>query len=502
MLMISRASHIPCCSNWKKLSCLPLFFSSGLSQQLSEQNLESETLISSVVSILKEQRSKSRWNFIKTLYPNGFSPREVSEIILRIKNNPRLALRFFLWSEKKSLCTHDLVSYSTIIHILARSRLKSLAQKLIETAIRVSEINNVEGLDVSCKPPKIFETLTKTYRYCDSAPFVFDLLIRACIKAKKVDRTIDIVRMLRSQGIYPTIGTCNLLIRSVSQLRDSDACLDVYREIFSLDEDVATRIRARVSPSVQTFNTLMLAFYQDGTMWKVGEIWNEMIRDFCYDFHPNVYSYSVLLAAFCDQGKMDEAMRLWEEMNIKEIKPDVMAYNTLIKGLCENVEMEKAEETFHKMAFDQIEATCVTFEHLIRGYCQVGNVDSAILLYKDFCRRKEFRLETRTVEEVIRAMCNKNRTFDALKFLRDAMKKHDLDPSGPSYELLIRGLCKEGKMEDALKLQTEMVGKGFEPNVEIYNTFISGYNKEGNEEKSRALRKEMFEFGLLQKNDE
>ncbi|KAF5203143.1 Pentatricopeptide repeat-containing protein [Thalictrum thalictroides] len=496
MLMISRASHIPFCISLKNSAC---FFSSSSSPQLSEQNHERETLISSVVSILKEQRSRSRWNFIKTLYPNGFSPREVSEITLRIKNNPRLALRFFLWSEKKSLCSHDLLSYSTIIHILARSRLKSLAQKLIETAIRVSEVNNIEGLDVSCKPPKIFETLTKTYRYCDSAPFVFDLLIRACIKAKKIDRTMEIVRMLRSQGIYPTIGTCNLLIRSVSQLRGSDACLSAYREIFNLDEDVA---RARVSPSVQTFNTLMLAFYQDGMMWKVEEIWNEMVGDFCYDFHPNVYSYSVLLATFCDQGKMDEAMRLWEEMNIKEIKPDVMAYNTLIKGLCENEEMQKAEKLFHKMALDQIEATSVTFEHLIRGYCQVGNVDSAIFLYKDFCRRKEFRLETRTVEEVIRAMCNKNKTFDALKFLRDTMKKHDLCPSGPSYELLIRGLCEEGKMDDALELQTEMVGKGFEPNVEIYNIFISGYNQVGNEEKSRTLKKELFEFGLLQKNDE
>ncbi|KAF9618041.1 hypothetical protein IFM89_039476 [Coptis chinensis] len=118
------------------------------------------------------------------------------------------------------------------------------------------------------------------------------------------------------------------------------------------------------------------------------------------------------------------------------------------------------------------------------------------------CRTKEFRLEVFTVEEVIRAMCGKNKVFDALKFFRDAVKGHGLCTSGRSYEFLIRGLCEEGKMEDALKLQTEMVGKGFEPSVEIYNCFISGYSRQGNEELSRNLRKEMVDFGLKQEGDE
>ncbi|XP_043719272.1 pentatricopeptide repeat-containing protein At2g15980 [Telopea speciosissima] len=468
-----------------------LSFHSLPSSSPSDQNPPNETLISSVVSILREQRSKSRWNFIKSLYPDGFSPTEVSQIIIHIRNNPRLALQFFLWSEK-SLCTHDLLSYSTIIHVLARARLKSLAQSLIQTAIRLSEINNFDDPDISSKPPKIFETLVKTYRSCDSAPFVFDLLIRACLQSRKIDRATAIVWLLRSRGIYPTISTCNLLIRSVSQLKGCDAGFAFYKEIFGFDDEIRSKLRVTVRPNVQTFNTLMLSFYQDGRMEKVEELWVEMVKFNC---SPNVFSYSALMAAFCDEGKITEALKLWEEMRKKQVEPDVTAYNTLICGFCKNGQMERAEQFFRDMTLSEIEATCLTYEHLIKGYCEIGDIDSTVLLYKDMCR-KDFRPEASTIDKVVRVICGRGRVNEGLGFLRDVMKRQDFFPSITSYELLIRALCKEGKMEEALQLQLEMVGKGFQPNSEIYGCFIEGYREQGNEEKARDLMKEMLDIGL------
>ncbi|KAF8410613.1 hypothetical protein HHK36_003145 [Tetracentron sinense] len=489
-MAISRSKHLIFSTFTYRQISLAFLSSSSQTNLPLHQNLQNETLISSVVSILREQRSKSRWNFIKSLYPCGFSPNEVSQIMLHVKNNPHLALRFFLWSEKKSLCKHDLLSYSTIIHILARARSKNLAQTLIQTAIRVSEVDDP---DLSSKPPKIFETLAKTYRSCDSAPFVFDLLIKACLQARKIDRAISIVRMLRSRWIYPTIGTCNSLIRSVSRLRGSDAGFAIYKEILGLDDEIEHKVsKVRVSPNVQTFNTLMLSFYQDGIMEKVEEIWVEMEK---YKCEPNVFSYSVAMAGFCDDGKMARALRLWEEMRIGQTKPDVMAYNTLISGFCKIGEMGRAEELFQEMALMGTEATCLTYEHLIKGYCSIGDIDSAIFLYKDMSR-KDFRPEASTVDEMIGGMCDKSKVSEGLEFLRDVMKKLDLFPSRTSYEFLIKGLCKEGKMEEALKLQTEMVGKGFEPNLETYSAFVDGYMKQGNEEMAVRLRKEMFEIRL------
>eukprot|EP00268_Persea_americana_P024516 TRINITY_DN2392_c0_g1_i1.p1 TRINITY_DN2392_c0_g1~~TRINITY_DN2392_c0_g1_i1.p1 ORF type:complete len:497 (-),score=72.76 TRINITY_DN2392_c0_g1_i1:1028-2518(-) len=493
-MAITRARHVlPIPRLQPSLASLTTSFSSSSSSSqphlpsLSNQNPPSEPLISSVVSILTSQRSKSRWNFLKSLHPTGFSPAEFSQIALRIKNNPHLALRFFHWSQHNSLCNHNLFSYSTIIHILARSRrFKTLAQTLIQTAIRSHESN---GHD-------LFKTLTKTYSLCDSAPFVFDLLIRACLHTNAIDRAVEIARFLRSRGIYPTAATCNSVIRSAARSRGSAAGLAIYREVFGLDGEKTADSRVRIPPNAQTFNTLMLSFYREQDMEGIAEIRSEMEKFGC---QLNVFTYSVLITATCDGGKMEEAVSLWDEMRNKQIEPDIMAYNTLISGFCEMGEIEKAEALFREIEFGEIEPTCATFEHLIRGYCKIGDVDSALLLYKDMCRR-DFRPEALTVDAVVRELCWTNRVVEGLGFLRDVKRRGVISPSRASYEFLIKGFCDAGEMEEALKIQAEMVGRGFAPDSETYSSFVEGYGKQGDIEKAMRLKDEMFELGLRQED--
>ncbi|CAK9142616.1 unnamed protein product [Ilex paraguariensis] len=472
------------------LSTLPTKHHS-LSTAWSSAPPSDQTLVSAAVSILKHHRSKSRWNHLRTLTPTaGFSPSQVSQITLQLRNNPRLALRFFQFTLQHSLCSHSLSSYATIIHILSRSRLKSHAQTLIQSAIR--KFQDTHLFD-SSDPPPIFETLIRTYRACDSAPFVFELLIKACLESKRIDQSIQIVRMLRSKGIHPRISTCNSLIESIIKIQGCYAGYDMFREVFGLDgesgNDNGSRVKG-VVPNVYTFSIIMVGFYRDGLVEDVEKVWSEMAN---MNYEPNAYCHSVLMEAYCDDGRIEDAMSVWEEMGFKGVKHDVVSYNTIIGGFCRIGEMGRAEEFFREMELSGgVDGTCVTFEHLINGYCKIGDVDSAILLYKDMCR-KGFRPESSTIDAVIRGLCDKNSVSEALDFLRVAVKKHDIVPKGKSYEGLIKGLCLEGRMEEALKLQREMIGKGYEPNSEIYFAFIDGYTKKGNKELAKKLRKEMLE---------
>ncbi|KAE9447227.1 hypothetical protein C3L33_20869, partial [Rhododendron williamsianum] len=400
------------------------------------------------------------WTHLRSLSPpTGFTPSQVSQITLRIRNNPHLALRFFLFTLRHSLSTPSLLSYSTLIHTLSRSRLlKPQTLTLIQSALlRFPDTD---------KTPKLFQSLVKTYRECDSAPFVFDLLIKACLRSTRIDQAMEIARMLKSRGISPS-------------------------EVFGFGDEGKSRTAGvfKVVPNVHTFNVIMLGFHQDGLVGNVEEVWGEMEALGC---EPSGYSYSILMAAYCEDGKMGEAVKLWEEMGIKGLKPDSVAYNTMIAGFCKICEVGRAEEFFREMGLSGVECSCVTFEHLINGYCQIGDVDSALLLYKDMCR-KGFRSESSTVDAVIRGLGGENRVSEALEFLRVAIRKHEIAPKRKSYEVLIKGLCQEGRMEEALKLQAEMVGKGFEPNCEIYSAFIEANTKEGNVELAEMLKKEMFE---------
>ncbi|KFK40051.1 hypothetical protein AALP_AA3G323600 [Arabis alpina] len=440
----------------------------------------SDPLISSTVSILTHHRSKSRWSTLKSLNPTGFTSSQFSEITLHLRNNPHLSLHFFLFTRRYSLCLHDLASYSTLIHILARSRLKSHARDVIRLALRLEETERVS---------KVFRSLIKSYNRCGSAPFVFDLLVKSCLDSKEIDGAVMVMRKLKSKGIDLQISTCNALISEVSKRRGASYGYNLYREVFCLDDVIA-----KVKPNVNTYNLMMVSFYREGDTEMVERIWREM------ECSPNAYSYSVLMETYCARGMMSEAGKIWEEMKLKGVGYDVVAYNTMIGGLCSNLEVSKAKELVREMGLKGIECTSLTYEHLVNGYCKVGDVDSGMVVYRDM-KRKGFEVEGLTVEVLVEGLCNseKRRAVEAVEIVKEG---YEFYPSRKCYELLIKKLCEEGKMERALNIQAEMVGKGFKPSQETYKAFIDGYGTVGDEETSALLAIEMTESLKLREEDE
>ncbi|KAK1300049.1 Pentatricopeptide repeat-containing protein [Acorus calamus] len=255
---------------------------------------------------------------------------QVSQIVLRLKNNPRLALRFFLWSKTHSLVSPSLASHAVVAHVLARNRLKSLAKSLIRSALRSDDD----------APLSLLDELARSYRLCDSAPFVFDLLVEACLDSRRADRALEVARSLRSRGVPPSTAVCNHLIRSVAAgAGGSLAAVALYREFF--DPQIASTVSRVSSPNTQTFNSILLSLYREGKFDALGGIRDEMVRFGC---DLNGFSYSILMAAACDERRIGEAEKLFEEMAAKGVKRGVMAYNTIIGGFSAIGDMDRAEE--------------------------------------------------------------------------------------------------------------------------------------------------------------
>lgn len=337
--------------------------------------------------------------------------------------------------------------------------------------------------DPKFAPLKVFEHLVMTYKHCGSAPFVFDLLVKACVGSKNIDPSVQIMRLLLSRGISLNVSTLNSLIYCVCQCRGIEEGYEIYREGFQLDG---------VIPNVHTFNTLMLFCHQNGLIERVKKIWEEMVELNCV---PNAYSYSVLMAGCCEERRMEDAEMLWKEMRSKDLEPDEVSYETMIGGFCKNGNVGRAEEFYTEMAMKGMEGTPATYEHIVKGYCDIGEIDSAVLVYNDMCC-KGFRPEAVTLDLVIRLLCDKGRVDEAVKFLREGMDTFGLFPKETSYEAVMKRLCYEGRMGEALKIQAEMIGKGFELNSEIYGAFIDGYMRLGNVGMAENLRKEMLQIQM------
>ncbi|CAA0830911.1 Pentatricopeptide repeat-containing protein [Striga hermonthica] len=466
---------------WKFLN--PLSFSSSAPPPTTP--VSGDNLVCAAVSILKHHRSKCRWSNLRSLLATTkTTPSQFSAISRQIRNNPQLVLRFFHFTLRHSLSSHSLTSYATVIHILSRSRLKSEALDVIKSALcAFSEAQQVT-------PLAILEALMKSYRTCGSAPFVFDLLVVACLEAKKIDLAIEIYSTLKLKNVLLRTNTCNSLIELVSKSRGCFAGYDLYREIFYVDAenlDRNGRCSVGFSPNANTLNVVMVGFYREGLMDKVEELWKEFERVGCV---PNVYSFNVLMAAYCDDGKMEDAMRLWREIDDQGLQHDTVSYNAIIGGFCRFGEVSKAEEIYREMVMKGLESTCLTFEHLINGYCIVGDPDSAMLVYKDM-HRKNFSPDSLTVNAMVRLLCEKNEISTAIGFWKMVVKNDRVSMEKENYASMIRGLCGKGMMEEALELQAEMAVRGFEPDLVIYSSFIDGYVKEGNGIMAGKLREEM-----------
>ncbi|EPS61672.1 hypothetical protein M569_13122 [Genlisea aurea] len=363
-----------------------------------------ESLVSAAVSVLQHHRSKSRWSNLRSLLsgPANLTPSHFSQVALRIRNNPRLVLAFFHFTLRYSLSSHSLSSYATIIHILARSRRKSQALGVIISAMRSHKDNTNQT------PIAILQALIKSYRVCDSAPFVFDLLVKACVDSKKLDSALQIHTLLRSKNVFLKTSTCNSLIELASKNQGSVAGYNLYSEMFS---------SAGKPPNSGTLNVLMIGFYRQGLLQKLQQTWKEFTLNGC---EPNLYSFNILMAAYCDHKKMKEALSVWEEMVKKSVIPDTVSYNTIIKGYCTIGNTKKAEETYREMVMNSsMEPTGSTFEHLINAYCRGGDSGSTRMLYVDMVRRG-YRADNSTVNAIVRTLCRDEEveTWEVLRIWR------------------------------------------------------------------------------------
>ncbi|GMI70606.1 hypothetical protein like AT2G15980 [Hibiscus trionum] len=147
---------------------------------------------STVTSILNHHRSKSRWSTVLSLFPSGFTPSQFSQITLQLKNNPHLALRFFLFTKQKSLCDHNLSSYSAIIQILSRAqqpRLKTHDRELIQLAIRTPAMLIYRDM---CRKDFRPQSLT------------VELLIRGLCAKGMALKAFEMMKVVREFGVCPT----------------------------------------------------------------------------------------------------------------------------------------------------------------------------------------------------------------------------------------------------------------------------------------------------------
>ncbi|CAL0332357.1 unnamed protein product [Lupinus luteus] len=154
-----------------------------------------------------------------------------------------------------------------------------------------------------------------------------------------------------------------------------------------------------------------------------------------FDIRIDVCSANIAVKAFCELGKLQEAYLFMLESENNGIIPDVVTYTTLISVFYKNRRWEIGNGLWNRMVLKGCMPNLATF-----------NV------------RIQFLVSAR-------------RAWDA-NTLMDLMQRVGVAPDEITFNLVMKGFCQAGFIDMAKRVYSALHGRGYKPNLKIYQTMI------------------------------
>uniref|UniRef100_F6HQJ0 Pentatricopeptide repeat-containing protein n=1 Tax=Vitis vinifera TaxID=29760 RepID=F6HQJ0_VITVI len=335
----------------------------SLSSLPSDQN-PTKTLISTAVSILRHQRSKSRWSHLQSLFPKGFTPTEASQIVLQIKNNPHLALSFFLWEVFGSW--DDEINEKVRVRVRVRVRVcpnVHTFNALMVCFYRDGGVEKVEEIwaemgEWDCNP-NAYSYSVLMAAFCDEGRMgeveklweemrmkkmehdimAYNTIIGGFCRIGEIERGEELFREMELSGIQSTCVTYEHLINGYCEIGDVDSAVLLYKDM----------CRKGFRAEARTVDGMILLLCNNRRVHEALKLLRVAMGN--VEFAPRGKSYETLIKGFCEEGKMEEASKLQSEMVGKGFKPTLEIYSAFIDGYMKQGNKEIAE-TLRKEMFE------------------------------------------------------------------------------------------------------------------------------------------------------
>ncbi|CAI0427589.1 unnamed protein product [Linum tenue] len=162
-----------------------------------------------------------------------------------------------------------------------------------------------------------------------------------------------------------------------------------------------------------------------------------------YDIELDTYSMNIVIKAFCEMEILDKAFSIMVQMEKLGIRADVITYTTLIAAFYRKNRLEISNGLWNLMVLKGCLPNLATF-----------NVR-------------------------IQYLVNRRQAWKANDLML-SMERVGIIPDEITYNLVIKGFFQAGYPEMAKRVYSALHGRGFKPNVKIYQTMVH-YLCEGGE---------------------
>nr|XP_043639036.1 pentatricopeptide repeat-containing protein At5g40400 [Erigeron canadensis]XP_043639037.1 pentatricopeptide repeat-containing protein At5g40400 [Erigeron canadensis] len=423
-----------------------------------------------IVDIICTNLQQRKSTFLdKDMIPH-LGPQQISRVLLRCQSDSFSAFSFFNWVKKDLALVPSVQDYCIMLHILAWSRNFSHTMTLLSELIEVNVDN--EG------KVSIFENLVLCSKDCSWDPVVFDLLLKAYLKAGLVRDGFVMFRKMVKHGFVPKVVSVNFLLDGLLKLNRIDECWGVYEEM----EIIGVRC------NTFTFNILTHVICKSEDADKVNEFLEKMEEE---GFHPDIVTYNTLIDCYVRNRRLKDALYLYNIMYIRRVMPDLITHTCLINGLCKEGNVREAHKLFHRMVQIGLNPDVFAYNTLICGYVNQGMMQEARTLLLEMIKEGMHPNEF-TCLVLVDGYRTKNVLISAVNLIVE-LQRFGVSVSKDLQINLVVDLCRVDKPFAAKSLWERIVQDGEETRkLEIYNAMIVSFCKLNCVDEAIQLKDEMF----------
>lgn len=287
--------------------------------------------------------------------------------------------------------------------------------------------------------------------------YTYNSLIKICAQENTV-RWKEALSLLsqcqREPGVNPDLVTFTTTMRACARAKKADKAMDIFRVVKDLG----------VKMDVYCYTTAMDACAKGGK-WKMAlSLLDEMKEK---GIEPSEVSYGVAVAACGNGGQWEKALDLLEQMRKENMKINTITYNSAIAALAKAARSESRLQR----RYDYKPGG---------GWSKIESSDSADnnnVLWKealaliDCMEKEDIRRDSFTFSSAISTCGAAGRWQESLDLI-EGMKR-ETKPNKIAYTSAITACANSEKWEPAFDLFHDMKNDGLQPDLVAYNALIN-----------------------------
>eukprot|EP01018_Ginkgo_biloba_P025786 Gb_02945 [translate_table: standard] len=326
--------------------------------------------------------------------------------VLKLQQEPGLALNFFNWAKGQAGFKHDGHSYTTMIGILGRARKFELINRLLDEMRR-------DG----CEPNVV----------------TYNRLIHCYGRANYIREALNIFYEMQEAGCRPDRVTYCTLIDIHAKSGYLDVSMDMYRNMQ----------QAGLLPDTFTYSVIINCLGKAGELSAAYKLYCEMIEQGCV---PNMVTYNIIIDLHAKARKYPIALKLYRDMQNAGFHPDQVTYSIVMEVLGQCGRIEEAEAVFMEMQHAGWVPDEPVYGLLVDMWGKAGNVEKASQWYSKMLN-SGLRPNVPTCNSLLSAFVRAHMFNDAHMVLQ-TMFQLNLFPSLQTYTLLLSCCTASGCEQD------------------------------------------------------